>query len=61
MTRGTQLKNENLEFEESGGFENCTFIIQLFDAHPGKLSPRPVRVVPEKLGSKKFSNLFFDH
>ena len=63
MTRGTQFKNENLEFEESGGLDICTFIIQLFDAHLGKLSARPVRVVTEGLGSnfrKIFGKFSFD-
>ena len=57
MNLGTQLKNENLEFEEFWGYENCTLYIQLFDAHLGKLSPRPVRVVSEKLGSN-FRKIF---
>ena len=63
MTRGTQFKNENLEFEESEGLESCTLYIQLFDAHLGKLSPRPVRVVTEGLGSnfrKIFGKFSFD-
>ena len=60
MNLPTQLKNENLEFEESEGLDNCTLYIQLFDAHLGKLSPRPVRVVLEKLGSnfRKISGYF---